>query len=224
MAAVKQALVTMARYPAGGNVKTRLAETLGSEATAVLYAAFLRDLFRWAANDREFDLLVSLADERNREVFAETFGLPAGSIFGQVGDGFSARLYHAIQTALGRGFSRAAVAASDAPELSRMDVVTAFNALDHHDLSVIPAPDGGYTFLGMKEPRDIFTGVKMSTPRVLEDTLELARAGNLTTAVMPPVPDVDDRNSLERLIDRITLDPKLKARLPHTCRILQKEG
>ena len=223
MALVNQALIIVARYPFGGAVKTRLAAALGPTATAGLYAAFLRDTFCWASNAHDFELLVSLADSRNREAFAEAFSLPIVSIFGQVGEDFGDRLYHSLRVAFKRGFLRAAVAASDAPDLSQDDVIAAFDALDDHDLSIIPSPDGGYSFLGLNEPLDVFSGVEMSTASVLEDTLTLARANSLSTAILPPVPDVDDVADLESLISRLNNDARLRARLPHTHSYIQSE-
>ena len=221
MKSPKHALIFVCRYPYKGSVKTRLAQFIGKEKTAHLYAAFLRDIFLWGSNSDHFDLLISLADGHLQESFAKEFDLPVESVFGQIGDDFGARLAHSLQVAFDRGFSRAAVAASDAPELYHDEIVSAFVALDDHDISIIPSYDGGYSFLAMKEPIDVFTGVEMSTAVVLEQTLNLARAGNWTFSIRSPVADVDEIDDLERLIGLLKGDAEMRARLPNITRFIK---
>jgi rSAM/selenodomain-associated transferase 1 len=212
----KWALIFVCRYPGGGSIKTRLAKAIGEKRAINLYTAFLKDVFLWAEGSDEFDLLISLADGRHRAAFSEDFGIPLDMIYPQPQGDFGDRLFSSLKVAFERGYQQAAVAASDAPELSHDRVVAAFNGLDDHDISIIPAPDGGYSLLALKARIDLFHGVTWSTPLVLDETLKIARAGKWRVALLPPVADIDQADDLERLRGLLTRSAELRLHLPNT--------
>ncbi len=216
----KCALIFVCRYPRGGAIKTRLAKTIGERQTRILYEAFLQDIFLWADDSDEFDLLISLADGRHRVAFSEDFGIPLKNIHPQSKGDFGDRLFSSLTMAFERGYHRAAVAASDAPELSHDQVVAAFVRLDDHDISIIPAPDGGYSLLALKEGINLFHGVTWSTSHVLEETLKIARIGNWQVAQLPPVSDIDHAHDLENLRGLLEKSAQLRNHLPNTTRQL----
>ena len=88
----RKALILVCRYPFGGPVKTRLARVLGSEQTARLYAAFIRDTLSWAAGAAQFDLLISLANGQHRQAFSTDFDVPSDKIIVQQGQDLGQRL------------------------------------------------------------------------------------------------------------------------------------
>ena len=63
----------------------------------------------------------------------------------------------------------------------------------------LPALDGGYYLIAMREPHDVFEGIAWSTPQVLEATLDRARARGLRTRLLQADFDVDDAAALDRL-------------------------
>lgn len=220
MQKLKCALIVMCRYPRGGLIKTRLAKTIGETRTIDLCTAFLQDIFLWADDSDEFDLLISLADGRHRVAFSEDFGIPLENIYTQPKGDLGDRLLSSLEMAFKDGFHRAAVAVSDAPELSHDEVVAAFNGLDDHDISIIPAPDGGYSLLALKERIDLFHGVTWSTSVVLGETLEIAKAGNWRVSLLPPVADIDQADDLENFRRLLKRSSELRTRLPNTTRQL----
>lgn len=52
---------------------------------------------------------------------------------------------------------------------------------------------------------------------MLEQTLELARRGNWSVRILPPVADIDELSDLERLRALLADSSDLRALLPHTC-------
>ena len=219
-----QSLILFCRYPYGGPVKTRLAQAIGADGTAELYAAILRDTLGWAGVQQPFDLLISLADGYYRDAFSETFGTHPDHVFAQKGNGFGARLVHSFGTAFARGYRRVAVASSDAPELCLEDVFDALAALHEHDIAVVPAPDGGWSLMALRQPVDVFSGVTWSTSVVLKQTMDLAQAGNWRVSLLRPVADIDDVDDLETFRARVFESPELRRRLPHTTRWLSGEN
>ena len=216
MFALDQAFILCCRYPYGGLVKTRLARTMGTDGSAALYAAFLRDTLTWASAPQPFDLLVSLANGRYRDPFARDFGIHRNSIFAQEGGNLGARLSFSFETAFARGYRRVALAVSDAPDLRRQDVLAALVALDENDISLNPAPDGGWSLMALRQLVDVFSGVTWSTSAVLKQTLGLARAGNWRVSLLRPVTDIDDAGELEAFRARLSASPELRRRLPRT--------
>jgi len=220
-----QALVLFCRYPYGEPVKTRLARVVGAAGAVELYAAFLRDTLAWASGPQSFDLLISLADGRYRDAFAENFGIQPEGIFAQDGNDLGARISHGFQVAFARGYRRVAVAASDAPELSPEDVLAALAALDEYDIALIPAPDGGWSLMSLRQLVDVFSDVTWSTSVVLSQTLALARAGNWNVSLLHPIADIDDVEALEALRVRLSDSPELCRRLAHTAhQLFGREG
>ena len=211
-----RALVLFCRHPYGGPVKTRLARAIGADGAAELYAAFLRDTLTWASAPQPFDLLIALADGRHRDGFAENFSVHPESIFAQDGNDLGARISHSFEAAFARDYRRVAVAASDAPELTAEDVQAALAALDEYNIVLIPASDGGWSLMALGQLVDVFSGVTWSTSLVLDQTLDLARGGYWSVALLRTVADIDDVEALEAFRARLSESPELCRRLPRT--------
>lgn len=190
-----EALVIAARYPRVGRVKTRLARGIGAEAACRLYRAFLHDLqgrfgagerpLFWAYTPRDCDFPALIA--------------PAGRCFPQEGRNLAQRMRRIFERMFAAGYARVALMGSDLPHMPAELVERAFAGLASADAVFVPAEDGGYSLVALRGPHDLFSGVRVSTPRVMEQTLARARALGLTTHLLPPVFDVDEPADLERL-------------------------
>lgn len=194
-------LVVFARRPVPGRVKTRLAATLGDEAAADLYAAFVEDLVAQVADPR---WQVRWEVVPPHDGFARRFGLAPGSCLPQQGRDLGERMLAALRRARSDGFERCVLIGSDAPQVGASHVASALDALGPAgapcaDLVLGPALDGGFWLVAAAEPRDVFAGVEWSTPRALAGTLDRARARGLRTALLDPEGDVDDADDLRRL-------------------------
>lgn len=183
-----------AKAPVPGQVKTRLAATVGPRAAANLYAAFLADLqarFRGAP----FPVAWYVTP-------AAWPGLRSRRVRIQAGQGWSERQAHLFRVATAAGHSPVVLAATDSPQLEPERVTEAFAALAVHDLVFGPTFDGGYYLVGMRAFHDVFTGVAMSTESALAQALERARARRLSVALLAPEFDVDTAADLAFLAHR----------------------
>jgi rSAM/selenodomain-associated transferase 1 len=215
------ALVVMARYPEHGKVKTRLARSLGADKTLVLYEAFLQDLaqrfagwkydLHWAYTSSEYDFsaLISSFEAGCRE-------LPCA--FPQLDADFGARLLHAFEVMQAAGYQSTILISSDSPHVSRAIIQEAYDALEHADVVLGPAEDGGYYLIAMRSPYDVFSAIPMSTDVVLEMTIAKAKAQDLSVALLEPLFDVDTQQELLRLIDLLEQDSSLA---PYTAAYLE---
>jgi len=221
------ALVIMARYPEQGKIKTRLASHLGDNGTLQLYQAFLIDLaqrfagwhydLHWAytPTDVDFDQCVATLASLDASLWQS---------FPQDGLELGTRLHHVFRTTDARRFENTIVIASDSPHLGRQVISQAREALDSADLVLGPAEDGGYYLIAMREPYDVFSEIPMSTPAVLQMTIEKAQGLGLSVHLLKPLFDIDELADLARLVDILqrerALAPATAACLDHLIKEL----
>jgi rSAM/selenodomain-associated transferase 1 len=210
-------LVVFARQPTPGEVKTRLADRIGDERAAALYAAFVADLARRL---RAASVPVCWAVAPPLEGFAERFGLAPRDCLAQPGGDLGARMHAAFLEMSRRGFSRCALIGSDLPQLPLERVERSLGALDEADLVLGPARDGGYYLIAMREPRDVFTGIRWSSAGVLDATLARAESLGLRAALLEEDFDVDTAEDLDRLRALLASRPEVRGDLPATAAAL----
>lgn len=206
------ALVVMARYPQRGTTKTRLARTIGDDAAIELYRAFLADLAQKFVH-RSYDLhwfyapaWIDYAAFLDALVPSLT---PSMRYFPQQGEGLDERLHNAFLTTYRQGYRNTIVIGSDSPHIRPAIVSQAYEALDHADIVLGPAEDGGYYLMAMREPYDVFQGIPMSTSRVLQKTLDLAHQQGLRVSMLETLFDVDELPDLLRLTELLRGDQEL---------------
>jgi glycosyltransferase A (GT-A) superfamily protein (DUF2064 family) len=143
-------------------------------------------------------------------------------LLAQQGDDLGARLDNALTYCLTQaGASKAVIMDTDSPTLPWEVLDQAFTLLDTADVVLGPCDDGGYYLIGLTRPAPrLLREVTMSTPHVVEDTLALAAAEGLTTALLPCWYDVDTAAELARLIQDLSRLPPQRA--AHTRQALAR--
>ena len=184
-----------------GQVKTRLAASIGPEAALAAYRELLA-LTAAAVASASLPATLWLAEAPTPPADAtqprpEWPGLPwrvqpTTPDLGQ-------RMQHAFAEAFAAGASGALIIGTDCPGLKGNLLQQAAAYLRTHDLVLGPADDGGYYLLGMNALHPtLFAGKRWSTPTVLTDTLADAARLNLRVALLPPLHDVDSEADLRR--------------------------
>lgn len=185
------------KHPVPGRVKTRLAETLGSERAAALYAAFTADLvarFRTAA-DRRF--LCYAPDEETAHAHFRELANADYLLWAQPERELGERMRAFFDDAFNRGAERVVIVGSDSPTLPADFIEEAFRHLETRDCVLGPAADGGYYLIGQRgASRPIFDGVEWSRATVLERTTERLAGCGVQPAVLQPWYDVDTLDDL----------------------------
>ncbi|MFQ5892958.1 MAG: TIGR04282 family arsenosugar biosynthesis glycosyltransferase [Nitrospinota bacterium] len=192
----------MAKVPIPGQVKTRLLPFLDEEASAQLYACFLRDMAE--AVEAAFPGLCRVAytppgeGERLRGLVP-----PGCPLIPQRGAHLGERLFNLFHHfLLAEGLDGALAVNSDSPTLPMGRVAEAFARLEEPGVDGVlgPAEDGGYYLIGLTKPhKHLFADIPWSTPEVLRATLERATEARLHLVLLEPWYDVDDRAALRRL-------------------------
>jgi rSAM/selenodomain-associated transferase 1 len=209
------ALAVIARYPAAGGVKTRLATAIGAGHACALYRAFLQDIDARFRNGRR--MLVWFFDPPGAD-FHALMG-PGSCCVPQSGEDLGQRLHNCFAHLLREGFGRIIVIGADVPHVSDRDLDEAEEALDDADIVLGPSADGGYCLIAMRALHDVFSGIAMSTGAVLAETLAKANAARLRVHLLPESFDIDEPRDLVRL-RRLLAEAGYHQRLPHTAATL----
>ncbi len=213
------ALIVMARYPEAGKTKTRLARSLGDAPVVLLYKAFLTDLAQRFAGYPTCDLRWTYTPvESDFPALATTLvpvTIQQEDCFPQKGEDLGDRLQYAFQWAQQQGFQYTIVIGSDTPHISRRIIDDARTQLEDADIVLGPAEDGGYYLIAMKFPYDVFSGIPMSTPVVLQMTIAAAIRQGLRVELVETLLDVDELPDLQQLAKILQKDPQLAPATAH---------
>jgi rSAM/selenodomain-associated transferase 1 len=207
-------IVIFAKAPVLGEVKTRLAKSIGDEAALALYSAFLDDTcaLTQGLGARRVLAVYGAIDHPHLQHLAKSQRLELV----EQGDGdLGAKMARAIGEHVARG--PVVIIGSDAPTLPRAHLHQALDALMEHDVVVGPSEDGGYWLIGARlAVPELFADMRWSTPDVLPMTLERLRGRS--HALLPRWYDVDSVEDLQRLRSELaTLPPSVA---PATRRVL----
>ena len=221
------ALVIMARYPEVGKGKTRLAQSIGAESTYQLYQAFLQDLARRFAGWKYEVIWAYTPPDQDFLAYANTL-LPEPEVpmraVPQQGPDLGARLYQVFQTTAQQKFTQTILIGSDSPQVRREIILQAQQGLEHADVVLGPAEDGGYYLIAMRQPYDVFSGIPMSTDVVLEKTIEKAHQQNLKVHLLETLFDIDTQLDLQRLASLLQAEPALAPATAACLATMKKRG
>lgn len=209
----RPAVGVISKLPRLGRTKTRLARTLGQQAALELHEAFVLDELDQLSAPQKWSLFVvhdRPRSSRDRKVLADLLAERATSL---VPDrkGLAAELLGAFQALL-MFHDRAVIVSADVPQVHAARVEEALAALDTADVVLGPGPDGGYWLVGLKEPHDLFTPIRMGSERVTNRTIALARDLGLVVAMVDPLTDIDEAQDL-LVLDRTPLELARRTRM-----------
>lgn len=206
--AAESLIMVFAKAPVVGKVKTRLCPALGEKGAARLH----RQLLHHTLNT------VSRVDNVARRLYGVAFGEDGylqeyaaqhGMAYEpQRGDDLGARMASAFADAL-KAYRRVIIVGTDCPGLTPTHYRRAFAALDECDAVVIPALDGGYVLLGLREFSPLlFEGIDWGTDRVMDQTRSALHVAGSRWRAMAALADIDRPEDLKycspELLDGVT--------------------
>ncbi len=208
----KTAIGLMARYPTQGQVKTRLAKTIGDERALQIYRALLQYSSKLMTdlNRQLFMPAVFVYPEEDLLKFQEDY--PSFDLYSkQTGDNLGERMKHALHSLLSfDNISTALLIGADCPELTTELLLTIPSLLEDNDLVLGPSQDGGYYLIGMKKIHEkLFSGIKWGTSTVLERTLATTIQIGLKVKLLEQLRDLDDEKDLTYFLSNGILNDKM---------------
>lgn len=194
-------VIVFAREPRLGEVKSRLAATLGAEVALQTHRELLDATLAAVRACPGVDRWLCLAAGSGSR--SRTSGMaPAGFQLSWQGAGdLGARMAAALRASAGAGVPTVLVGC-DCPPLDASVIGSALAALEDADFVLGPTEDGGYALIGARVDRPtVFEGVDWGTPRVMAQTRErLAQSGSAWRE-LPLLWDVDDEADWRRWQD-----------------------
>ncbi len=196
-------LGVFAKYWRSGDVKTRLAKSIGPAAASAVYREFVLLLLRRFSATADQRVLAYAPREREAEFRAVAGGVAAGDAWRlepQHAGGLGQRMQAYFMSAHERGAERVVLIGSDSPTLPVEWIEQAFEKLQAFDVVVGPSEDGGYYLIGVRGALPpIFTDIRWSTSDVLPQTLAALAAAGASYHLLPKWYDVDQLQDLRRL-------------------------
>ncbi|HJW86192.1 MAG TPA: TIGR04282 family arsenosugar biosynthesis glycosyltransferase [Candidatus Brocadiaceae bacterium] len=207
-------ILEFAKYPQPGHVKTRLAASLGFEEACRIYDAMAQkthhELLKLQGQGEA--RVIVYADGADRQKISGWLR-GAYDIWLQPDGDIGARLEYAFCKAFEMGFQTVMAVGTDCPGLTAEKIQEAVGQMKRFDVVIVPATDGGYVLIGTNafQP-DLFRQITWSSNQTLEQTLQRAKAKNMSVALLGPETDVDTVEDLKMVED--TLNPQLSVIIP----------
>ncbi|MEQ1587824.1 MAG: TIGR04282 family arsenosugar biosynthesis glycosyltransferase [Cyclobacteriaceae bacterium] len=186
-------LIIFYRNPELGQVKSRLAATVGEERALAIYLK-LASFTRSVTSAINCDQVVYYSNFIDRED-----SWPNERYFKhlQRGDELGSKMRHAFETAFAQGYKRVCIIGTDCLELTSDILKEAFEALKGKDSVIGPAFDGGYYLLGMNRfIPEVFRNKRWSTDTVFIDTIDELKRLRCSYHLTPTLHDVDNEADL----------------------------
>lgn len=199
---MNRALILFFKNPVKGKVKTRLAATIGEEASLKIYKYLLKRTNRTA-----------LTIPAHRMVFYSDF-IPTGDEWDSIhfekhlqhGADLGQKMHHALTLALEQ-HEKAILIGGDIPALSKEILENAFELLDEAPVVWGPAADGGYYLVGLRTANpSLFEIDTWSTSDVLQQSLKKCREAGLDWRLLPELADIDTEPDWRRALEELNLD------------------
>ena len=175
-------LIVMARWPAPGRCKRRLAQELGAARAAQIQARLTVHTLAAAREARqghglELVLAVEGLGSRAARRWGQAHGADRTVLQGRGVLGL--RMQRQFQRAAREGASQMVLIGSDLPQLEASDLSAAFTVLGQRRGVLGPALDGGYWLIGLRRPEpELLAGIDWGGALVLEQTVAaMARRG-----------------------------------------------
>ena len=186
-------LIMVTRFPQPGRTKTRLIPVLGAAGAAQLQrrmtellVARLRGICDRASLALEVHFAGGSLDQMHDWLGDRVTFKPQSA--GQLGE----RLHSAFLQRFREREQPILMVGSDCPGLDEGHITRAVSALQHHDLVLGPAHDGGYYLIGLKRPHPpLFENISWGQSCVLSETIAIAAAQGLSVALLEPLGDID---------------------------------
>jgi rSAM/selenodomain-associated transferase 2/rSAM/selenodomain-associated transferase 1 len=194
-------LQIFAKNPVPGQVKTRLASSLGEGEAAAIYAGFVERTLETSIAARGAGIVDRIelwaAPDANAPAFAAWRDRFSVDLRSQRGDDLGSRMRNALHSALADG-SRALLIGTDCPVLDLDYLARAVAALDDHAAVFGPAEDGGYVLVGLARAVDAFSGIPWSSSGTMAATRSKLAALRVRWRELPVLWDVDSPADLAR--------------------------
>jgi rSAM/selenodomain-associated transferase 1 len=192
------AILIFAKAPVAGRVKTRLLPQISAAQAAQLHVELTQNRLQMCTSAGLCDVQLWCSPDVHHPFFAACRQRYRTQLQTQQGDDLGERMSGAIKAML-HCYKKVVIIGSDAPALGMPTIESAIEQLDHYDVALVPAEDGGYVLLGASSFHDdLLADIPWGTKHVLADTLRNLDSLGLEYTLLPECWDVDRPEDLKR--------------------------
>ncbi|MCX2745118.1 TIGR04282 family arsenosugar biosynthesis glycosyltransferase [Mangrovivirga sp. M17] len=190
-------LIVFVKQPEIGKVKTRLAKDIGEEKALQIYKKLLKKTAE-LIEESHWPTFVYYKDQIGKN---DHFSIPwvikktqsEGDLGKKMHDAF-------VEVKEETEADKIIIIGSDCYDLSLEHLEIAAQKLDNNDVVIGPSNDGGYYLLGLKSIyKKLFSGIKWSTPEVLDKTIEKCNSLGLKIDFIEQLIDIDTLDDLNSI-------------------------
>jgi len=193
-------LAILAKAPVPGLAKTRLIPHLGVEGAAALQRWLLPRIVTTALAADVGPVTLWCAPDVDHPEFSACGSRGQVVLRRQAPGDLGARMHAAVVGSPAP--AGVLVVGTDCPVLTPGLLRRAAASLDQDDATVVPAEDGGYVLIGMRQPaRRVFADIDWGSGRVMAQTRERLAEIGWRWSEFPPLWDVDRDEDSRRLRD-----------------------
>ncbi len=193
------------KYPRAGQSKTRLIPCLGPDGAAslqhIIATATCKQLHEFCGGHNcSMEIIYTGGTKLEMSQWLGDYHI----YHEQKGDDLGTRMALAIEPHL-RNSRNIILCGSDCPSISGSLLSRALSALDHHDVVIGPAHDGGYYLIGVRQDftqrqlNHLFSDIDWSTSLVLSQTLDRISALQLSLFLLQQHHDIDTPDDLRHI-------------------------
>lgn len=194
--ASQETLIIFTRYPEPGQTKTRLIPALGTEGAANLQKK-LTEYTLTEASKLGVNLRVYFSGG-NETLMQRWLGENYQYYRQREGD-LGEKLIAALEESFTADVAKIVIIGIDCPDLDAAIIKQAFAELNHQDLVLGPAEDGGYYLIGLRSCLpELFQGIDWGTDVVLKQTISIAEKKGLNIHYLPMFNDLDTPEDIEK--------------------------
>jgi uncharacterized protein len=190
---MKSTLIVFTRYPEPNQTKTRLIPLLGAEGAANLQRQMTEHTLLQVKELQKFtDISVELRFAGGNFESMQAW-LGENIIYHPQGEGdLGVKMNRAISECFNNGAKKVVVIGTDCPGIDAQLLATAFQHLDHSNLVLGPALDGGYYLIGLRWlAPELFQNIQWGTSKVWQQTMDIAQNLKLSCVNLKQLSDVD---------------------------------
>jgi len=185
-----------------GNVKTRLAKTVGDENAFKVYKALV-EVTEKATSNITIDKRIYFSDAIIEEKW------PNDVKAAQKGNDLGERMSNAFKDGFNDGYSEIVLIGSDLPNITENTIKKGFNELKSNEVVFGPADDGGYYLVGLsKFHYCIFGNKAWSTSSLLKETLSELKEKKIEVSLIETLNDIDTFEDLQTFPEFLKLISK----------------
>ena len=184
----KNLLIVFVKNLVAGNVKSRLALSIGYSNALAIYTDLVSKIHDVVV-DLPFDKQISYSSSIDKSDIWESEFFTKSL---QEGENIGERMFHAFSKAFLAGYENIVLIGSDIININSRIIFESFYQLQKSDIVLGPAVDGGYYLIGLKKPmKPLFENKDWSTNKVFIKTLKNSFDMDLTLSLVTELADLD---------------------------------